>query len=66
MRCGITEIYPERLTGAFAIRHYGRLIDRDDWAVNRNNYSNQRWEYEDEIYIIFMANGFILDIRKEV
>lgn len=62
----MTEIYPERLTDAFVIRHYGRLIDRDDWVVNRNNYSNQRWEYEDEIYIIFMANGFILDVRKEV
>lgn len=59
---------------AFAtqIRRYGRLIDRDDWTVGGNNYSNrpivsiQRWEYEDEIYIIFMANGFTLDVRKEI
>lgn len=53
---------------AFAtqIRRYGRLIDRDDWTVGGNNYSNQRWEYGDEIYIIFMANGFTLDVRKEI
>lgn len=62
----MTEIYPERLTDALAIRRYGHLINRDDWTVGGNDYSNQRWEYEDEIYIIFMANGFILDLRKEV
>lgn len=51
---------------AFAIRHYGRLIDRTDRTINRSNYSWQRWEYENEIYLIFMANGFILKVAREI
>lgn len=62
----MAQINYDRLIDAFAIRHYGHLVTRDDWAVGGNNYSNQRWEYEDEIYIIFMANGFVLDVRKEI